>query len=92
MGQSNICWTCRNVMTINCPKNNHSESKVKMHNAKVYECDEYDYDGECLSCPLNVEHIKGAIYDTCTHFIKGCQGYCSQENWKRGNYKLHGEE
>lgn len=92
MNNDTICWTCSKAMTFECPKHRNAKVKMEIQNVKVYDCIEYDYDGECLNCPLNVNHIKGALYTTCPHFIKGCEGYCSQGNWKRGNYKLSGEE
>ena len=82
MSRQNLCWTCSKVLTYQCPKHRTPEIEKKMWRTKMYECDEYDYDGECLRCSLNTEHIKGALYDTCDFFIKGCKGYCAQENWK----------
>ena len=38
------------------------------------------------------EHKKGRLYSTCPYFIKGCEGYCSQTNYMRGNYDLGGDD
>ena len=83
--KKNLCWTCSKCLTTKCPKHRTPEIEKQMWRTKVYECTEYDYDGECLGCELNVDHIKGALYDTCPYFIKGCRGYCAQENWRRSN-------
>ena len=91
MNKKNLCWTCSKCMTIECPKHENPTIENKMWRTKVYECDQYDYDGECLGCQLNTEHIKGALYDVCPYFIKGCKGYCAQENYMRGNYDLEGD-
>ena len=90
--KKNLCWTCSKCMTIECPKHENPTIEKKMWRTKVYECDQYDYDGECLGCELNTEHIKGALYDVCPYFIKGCKGYCAQENWKRNNHVISEED
>lgn len=90
--KENLCWTCKKTMTKNCPKHVTPDIEKKMWRKKMYECDAYEYDGECAHCPLNEEHKKERLYDTCPYFIKPCKGFCSQENWMRGNYKLKGQE
>ena len=92
MSKENLCWTCSKCMTIKCPKHENPTIEKKMWRTKVYECDKYDYDGECLGCELNTKHIKGALYDVCPYFIKGCKGYCAQENWKRNNHVTSEED
>lgn len=92
MGRENLCWTCSKCMTTKCPKHENPIIEKKMWRTKVYECDRYDYDGECLNCKLNTEHKKGKLYATCPYFIKGCEGYCSQTNFMRGNYDLGGDD
>lgn len=91
MSKENLCWTCSEVLTKQCPKHTTPEIEKKMWRTKIYECEEYDYDGECLHCKLNIEHKKGRLYTICPHFIKGCEGYCSQTNYMRGNYDLEGD-
>lgn len=91
MSKKNLCWTCSKCMTTKCPKHENLTIEKQMWRTKMYECAEYDYDGECLECKLNTEHIKGALYDICPHYIKGCRGYCAQENYMRGNYDLEGD-
>ena len=90
--KENLCWTCGKCMTTKCPKHRTLEIEKQMWHTKVYECAEYDYDGECLNCKLNEEHKKGRLYSTCPYFIKGCEGYCSQTNYMRGNYDLGGDD
>lgn len=92
MSKENLCWTCSKVLTKQCPKHTTPEIEKKMWRTKIYECAEYDYDGECLNCKFNAEHKKGRLYSTCPYFIKGCEGYCSQTNYMRGNYDLEGEK
>lgn len=92
MSKENLCWTCSKVLTKRCPKHTTPEIEKKMWRTKVYECPEYDYDGECRNCKLNTEHKKGRLYKTCPHFIKGCEGYCSQMNFAYGNYTLGDNE
>lgn len=92
MSRENLCWTCSKVMTPECPKHKNPKIENEMLGVKMYECVEYDYDGECLNCKLNVEHKKGRLYSTCPYFIKGCEGYCSQTNYMRGNYDLGGDD
>jgi len=91
MSKENLCWTCSKVLTKQCPKHTTPEIEKQMWRTKMYECEEYDYDGECLHCKLNTEHKKGRLYTICPHFIKGCEGYCSQMNYMRGNYDLEGD-
>ena len=79
-------------MTIKGPKDENAIIEKKMWRTKVYECYRYDYDGQCLNCKLNTEHSKGKLYATCPHFIKCCEGYCSQTNFMRGNYDLGGDD
>ena len=88
MHNNSLCWTCSHVMTERCPKHENSEIEKKMVGKNVYNCSKYDYDGECLHCALNTEQRKGALYDTCPYFIKGCKGYCSQQNFALGNYEI----
>ena len=90
--KENLCWTCSKCMTTKCPKHQTLEIEKQMWHTKVYECEEYDYDRECLNCKLNEEHKKGRLYSTCLYFIKGCEGYCSQTNYMRGNYDLGGDD
>ena len=91
MIKDSLCWTCSKCMTIECPKHENSKIEKQMWRTQIYECDKYDYDGECLHCKLNTKHQKGNLYATCSHFIKGCEGYCSQTNYMRGNYELEGD-
>ena len=86
MSRENLCWTCRKCMTVQCPKHKNPEIEKKMWRTKIYECTEYDYDGECFGCVRNKSNIRKAIHDTCPYFIKGCKGYCAQENWKKINH------
>ena len=88
MCDNNICWTCSKALTELCPKHANKKVERMMWRSKMTECSEYDYDGECLNCPLNTNKEHRAIYDTCPYFINGYKGYCSQENWKRGNYEI----
>ena len=88
MSKENLCWTCSRVLTKQCPKHTTPEIEKKMWRTKVYECPEYDYDGECLHCALNESHKKGRLYKECPYFIKHCEGYCSQMNFINGTYTL----
>jgi hypothetical protein len=88
MSKENLCWTCSKALTKKCPKHANPEIEKKMWRKQIYECPEYDYDGECLHCALNPEHRKGRLYKTCPYFIKGCEGYCSQMNFMNGTYTL----
>ena len=92
MSRENLCWTCSKAMTPECPKHKNPKIENEMWRTQIYECTEYDYDGECLNCKLNAEHKKGRLYTTCPYFIKGCEGYCSQTNYMRGNYDLGGDD
>lgn len=91
MNKENLCWTCSKVLTKQCPKHTTPKIEKQMWRTQIYECDKYDYDGECLHCKLNIEHKRGRLYTICPHFIKGCEGYCSQTNYMRGNYDLEGD-
>ena len=88
MSKENLCWTCSKVLTKQCPKHTTPEIEKKMWRTKIYECPEYDYDGECLHCALNELHKKGRLYKECPYFIKNCEGYCSQMNFINGTYTL----
>ena len=41
-----------------------------------------------INCALNESHKKGRLYKECPHFIKNCEGYCSQMNFINGTYTL----
>ena len=92
MSRENLCWTCSKAITPECPKHKNPKIEAEMWRTQIYECAEYDYDGECSNCKLNAEHKKGRLYSICPYFIKGCEGYCSQTNYMRGNYDLGGDD
>ena len=76
--QDSKCWTCSKVCTSQCIKLQYKTQRYK----GVYFCNEYEYDGECLHCIHNPNHIKQCLYDTCTYHRPEWRGYCAQENWK----------
>lgn len=72
------CWTCSKVLTIYCPYYHQLNKNIHI----LPGCSEYEYDGECVHCIHNPNHIKQCLYDTCTHHRPEWRGYCAQENWK----------
>ena len=72
------CWTCSKVLTIRCPYYCQPNKKYNI----LPGCNEYDYDGECLYCIHNPNHIRECLYATCPYHRPEWRGYCAQENWK----------
>ena len=87
MSKENLCWTCGKCMTVDCPKHKNLEIENKMWRTKVYECTEYEYDGECVYCVLNTKHERKRLYESCPHFIRNCVGCCAQENYMKMKQK-----
>lgn len=93
MKDRHICWTCKRVGMGECSWDKcgepvegwvaieHKFPNEKYDSYTVIECPLHIYDGECVGCVRNENHIAECLYDSCSYFNKQKAGACACEQW-----------